>query len=100
MPASEYRAIEGYVHKFRLEGREELGASSAAPEPGAATVSLGALLGKFVLVAIVLLALAATFAEAQAAGCIGVQNYEADGGKLTRIAPKAPAGPQKSAQAK
>jgi rhodanese-related sulfurtransferase len=32
-------------------------------------------------------------------GRIGVQNYEQDGGKLTRIAPKAPAGQQKNAQA-
>lgn len=33
-------------------------------------------------------------------GRIGVQNYEADGGKLTKIAPKAPAGTQQSAKAK
>lgn len=32
-------------------------------------------------------------------GRVGVQNYEAEGGKLTRIAPKAPAGQQKNAQA-
>jgi len=33
-------------------------------------------------------------------GRIGVQNYEAEGGKLTKIAPKAPASAQQSAQAK
>jgi rhodanese-related sulfurtransferase len=32
-------------------------------------------------------------------GRIGVQNYEAEGGKLTKIVPKAPAGQQKNAQA-
>ena len=32
-------------------------------------------------------------------GRVGVQNYEAEGGKLTKIAPKAPAGQQKNAQA-
>lgn len=32
-------------------------------------------------------------------GRVGVQNYEQEGGKLTRISPKAPAGEQKNAQA-
>ncbi len=32
-------------------------------------------------------------------GRVGVQNYEAEGGKLTKIAPKAPAEQQKNAQA-
>lgn len=31
-------------------------------------------------------------------GRVGVQNYEQEGGKLTRILPKAPAGEQKNAQ--
>ena len=33
-------------------------------------------------------------------GRVGVQNYEAEGGKLTKIAPKPPEGAQQSAQAK
>lgn len=33
-------------------------------------------------------------------GRVGVQNYEAEGGKLTKIAPKAPSGAPQSAQAK
>lgn len=32
-------------------------------------------------------------------GRVGVQNYEQEGGKLTKITPKAPAGEQKNAQA-
>lgn len=32
-------------------------------------------------------------------GRVGVQNYEQDGGKLTKISPKAPAGQQNNAQA-
>ena len=68
--AREYRAIvpiEGYVHKFRLEAREESAANAAASEPTTSTVSLGSLLAKLGLVAIVLLAMAASLSVAQAA---------------------------------
>jgi hypothetical protein len=61
----EYRAIvpiEGYVHKFRLEAREE--AAARVLETTTPTVSLGALLGKFVLVALVLVAFAAAISTA------------------------------------
>jgi hypothetical protein len=53
----EYRAIvpiEGYVHKFRLEAREEAAARALAIESATPTVSLGALLGKFVLITLAL----------------------------------------------
>ena len=68
--AREYRAIvpiEGYVHKFRLEAREEAAANFATSELTTASVSLGSVLGKFVIVAIVLLAVLASLAAAQAA---------------------------------
>lgn len=58
----EYRAIvpvEGYVHKFRLEAGEE----ASAPELTARTVHLGALLGKFALVALALAGIAAAGAR-------------------------------------
>jgi hypothetical protein len=48
----EYRGsvpIDGYVHKFRLEAREEAAAESWPQFDTAPTVSLGGLLGKFVL---------------------------------------------------
>lgn len=45
--------IEGYVHKFRLEARH-----ADAPEPIAPTVNVGALLGKFVLIALAFAAFA------------------------------------------
>ena len=66
MSARNCQLIEGYVHKFRLEAREEV-AVNAASEPSASTVSLGSLLAKLVFVAVVLLALAASLAVAQAA---------------------------------
>jgi hypothetical protein len=63
--ARKYRVvvpIEGYVHKFRLELREEA-VANAASEAGGPTVSLGSLLAKFACVAIVLLAAVAYFAK-------------------------------------
>ena len=58
----EYRAcvpIDGYVHKFRLEAREEA-AAERWPQPDTTpTVSLGALLGKFGLFVLVLAGIAA-----------------------------------------
>jgi hypothetical protein len=62
----DYRAVvplDGYVHKFRLEAREE----AAAPDiPSAATptVNLGALVGKFALSLLALIGLAAAGAHA------------------------------------
>lgn len=53
----EYRnivPIEGYVHKFRLESREEAAVRSADATLAVPTVCLRALLGKFVLVAVAL----------------------------------------------
>jgi rhodanese-related sulfurtransferase len=196
----DYRAIvpiEGYVHKFRLEAREEAAANIAELASAAPSASLGSVLGKFLLVALILLSLVASFARAQSVGPqaaeakdhsktailtrtqfdallarpeqllvidvrrpdevtaigglpvylsvqladlekytawipkdrkivtisnhagragragdlltargfdvvgrIGVQNYEAEGGKLTKIAPKTSAGAQQSAQVK
>lgn len=58
----EYRAIiaiEGYVHKFRLEAREEEAARSFTPEVTAPTVRLGSLLGKLVLFVLALAGLGA-----------------------------------------
>ena len=60
----EYRAIvpiEGYVHKFRLEAREEAVARVLTTEP--AHVNLGALLGKFVLVVLALAGIGAAAAR-------------------------------------
>ena len=61
----EYRAIvpiEGYVHKFRLEAREEAVVRVLTTEP-APTVNLGALLGKFVLVVLALAGIGAAAAR-------------------------------------
>lgn len=66
MPASQHRAtvpIEGYVHKFRLEAREEAAASLLELESSSAPVSLGALLGKFVLVTLALACIGAAGAR-------------------------------------
>lgn len=56
--------IDGYVHKFRLEAREEAAAECRPELQAAPTVSLGALLGKFVLFALVLAGFAAAGARA------------------------------------
>ncbi|WP_116811098.1 hypothetical protein [Steroidobacter cummioxidans] len=64
-PASasrEYRGsvpIDGYVHKFRLEAREEAAAEKWPQLDTKPTVSLPGLLGKFVLSAIALAGIAA-----------------------------------------
>jgi rhodanese-related sulfurtransferase len=70
MSAAEYRAIvPGYVHKFRLEAREDAAARVAELTSATPTVSLGALLGKFALVTLVLvLSLVASLAMAQQSG--------------------------------
>lgn len=63
----EYRGsapIDGYVHKFRLEAREEAAAENRPHLDAAPTVSLGGLLGKFVLYAIALAGIAAAGASA------------------------------------
>lgn len=62
----EYRSIvpiEGYVHKFRLEAREEAAARVIEPAPDMPTVSIGVLLGKFALVAVLLAGIAAAGAR-------------------------------------
>lgn len=67
MPVSQHRAtvpIEGYVHKFRLEAREEAAARFLEPESATAAVSLRALLGKFVLLALALVGIGAAGARA------------------------------------
>lgn len=56
--------IDGYVHKFRLDAREEAAAESRPQLDTAPTVSLGGLLGKFVLSAIALAGIAAAGASA------------------------------------
>lgn len=61
-----YRAIvpiEGYVHKFRLEAREEAAARDLQPEVTGPTVSLGPLLGKFVFIVLALAGIAAAGAR-------------------------------------
>jgi len=63
----EYRGsvpIDGYVHKFRLESREEAAAESRPQLDATPTVSLGGLLGKFVLSAVALAGIAAAGARA------------------------------------
>lgn len=63
----EYRGsvpIDGYVHKFRLEAREEAAAESWAQRDTTPTVSLGGLLGKFVISAVALAGIAAAGASA------------------------------------
>lgn len=62
MSAREYRAVEGYVHKFRLEAREEVLARGL--ELPVEAVSLGALLGKLGLVAVALVAIGVAGARA------------------------------------
>lgn len=61
-PGGAYRTIvpcDGYVHKFRLEAREEEAAERRPqPEP-VPSVQLGPLLRKFVLCGLVLVGLAA-----------------------------------------
>lgn len=63
----EYRGsvpMDGYVHKFRLEACEEAAAENRAQIDTTPTVSLGALLGKFVLSAVALAGIAAAGASA------------------------------------
>jgi len=62
----EYRCIvpiDGYVHKFRLEAREEAAAHVAQPELTEPSVSLGSLLGKFALIALALVGIGAAGAR-------------------------------------
>ena len=57
----EYRGcvpIDGYVHKFRLESREEAAAERWQQPATTPTVSLGGLLGKFLLSAVALAGIA------------------------------------------
>ena len=56
--------FDGYVHKFRLEAREEAAAESRPQLDTTPTVSLGALLGKFLLSAVALAGIAAAGASA------------------------------------
>lgn len=56
--------IDGYVHKFRLEAREEAAAECRPQLDATPTVSFGALLGKFVLSALALAGIAAAGARA------------------------------------
>jgi hypothetical protein len=63
----EYRGsvpIDGYVHKFRLEAREAEAAENRSQLDTTPTVSLGGLLGKFVLSALALAGIAAAGASA------------------------------------
>ena len=63
----EYRGtvpIVGYVHKFRLVAREEAAAENRPQLDATPTVSLGGLLGKFVLSAVALAGIAAAGASA------------------------------------
>jgi hypothetical protein len=65
--AREYRGavpIDGYVHKFRLEAREEAAAESRPQLNETPTVSLAALLGKFGLSVLALAGIAAAGASA------------------------------------
>jgi hypothetical protein len=62
----EYRGcvpIDGYVHKFRLEAREEAAAERWPHLDKTPTVSLGGLLGKFLLSVIALAGIAAAGAS-------------------------------------
>lgn len=66
-PARAYRAIvpcDGYVHKFRLEAREEAAAERHPQPQPAPAVHLGSLLGKFVLCGLAVIGLAAAGAQA------------------------------------
>lgn len=56
--------FDGYVHKFRLEAREEAVAGHRAQPDATPTVSFAALLGKFFLSAIALAGIAAAGANA------------------------------------
>lgn len=64
--AREYRAIlsaEGYVHKFRLEGSEDVSTKEGPADLGTPTVGLAPLLGKVALIARVFAGLAAAAAR-------------------------------------
>lgn len=66
-PAREYRAIvpcDGYVHKFRLEALEEAAADRRPSPDSTPTVSLGSLLGKFLLCVVALAGIAVAGAHA------------------------------------
>jgi hypothetical protein len=66
VPGSTYRTsipCEGYVHKFRLETREEEAAERFPQPQPAPPVHLRALLGKFVLFGLALIGLAAAGAH-------------------------------------
>ncbi|HEY0687280.1 MAG TPA: hypothetical protein VGD45_33405 [Steroidobacter sp.] len=56
--------MDGYVHKFRLESNEEAAADRWPPWDTTPTVSLGSLLGKFVLSVVALAGIAAAGARA------------------------------------
>ena len=61
-----YRAIvpcDGYVHKFRLETCEEAAADRWSTRDITPTVSVGSLVGKFVLCAVALAGIAAAGAH-------------------------------------
>lgn len=63
----EYRTVvpcDGYVHKFRLEAREEAAAERWPERDETPSVSLRALLGKFALCAVALAGIAAAGARA------------------------------------
>lgn len=63
----EYRGcvpIDGYVHKFRLEAREEAAAENRPQLDTTTTVSFGSLIGKFVLSVVALAGIAAAGAHA------------------------------------
>lgn len=51
--------MDGYVHKFRLEAREEAAAERRVHVETTPTVSVGSLLGKLALSALALLGIAA-----------------------------------------
>ena len=56
--------FDGYVHKFRLEAREEAAAENRSQLDATPTVSVGSLLGKLVLSALALAGIAAAGASA------------------------------------
>ncbi len=65
-PSREYRGcvpIDGYVHKFRLEAREQEAADRRS-DLDTTPVSLGVLLSKFVIYAVALAGIAAVGASA------------------------------------
>lgn len=66
-PVRAYRPAvpcDGYVHKFRLEAREEAEAERRPQPQPAPAVHLGSLLGKFALCGLALIGLAAAGAHA------------------------------------